>query len=92
LGALRQDAYGNVRRADALIMGTLSIAGVAGGVAFANALSAKALRDAFAALMILIAAQLVRRALREPAAATTADKPVSGGGGNGLDWERDGTR
>jgi uncharacterized membrane protein YfcA len=62
VGALRQDRYGNVRRGDALLMGVLSIAGVAGGVGLANALSGTALRVAFAALMLLIAAQLLRRA------------------------------
>jgi uncharacterized membrane protein YfcA len=65
VGALSQDRYGNVRRGDALLVGVLSIAGVAGGVALANALSGAALRVAFAALILLIAAQLVRRALRE---------------------------
>ena len=65
VGAVRQSRYGNVRRDDALLMGVLSIAGVAGGVALANALSGRALRTAFAALILLIAAQLVRRTLRE---------------------------
>jgi uncharacterized protein len=63
VGALRQNRYGNVRRDDALLIGVLSIAGCAGGVALANALSGTALRAAFAALMLLIAAQLVRRGL-----------------------------
>jgi len=72
VGAVNQDRYGNVRRRDALTIGLLSLAGVAVGVAFANALSAKVLRDAFAALMIAIAVQLVRRTLQ----ASTADKPV----------------
>jgi uncharacterized protein len=66
-GALLQDRYNNVRRADAVLIGVLSIAGAAGGVALANALSSNVLRDAFAALMILIAAQLVRRTLRQSA-------------------------
>src|SRR5205085_5904970 len=64
VGAYRQDRYGNVRRADALALGGLSVAGAAGGVVLANALSGRVLRDAFAALMLLVAAQLVRRALR----------------------------
>jgi uncharacterized membrane protein YfcA len=63
VGALRQDRYGNVRRGDALLMGVLSIAGVAGGVALANALSGATLRVAFAVLMLWIAAQLLRRGL-----------------------------
>jgi uncharacterized membrane protein YfcA len=64
LGTLRQDRYGNVERRDALLLGLLSLAGAAGGVALANSLSGTALRDAFAGLMVLVAAQLVRRALR----------------------------
>ena len=65
VGTYRQDRYGNVRRADALTLGLLSIAGAVGGVALANALSGAFLRDAFAALMIIIAAQLVHRTLRD---------------------------
>jgi uncharacterized membrane protein YfcA len=63
VGAYRQDRYGNVRRADALLLGLLSLAGGGGGVALANALSGAILRDAFAALMVLVAAQLVHRSL-----------------------------
>jgi hypothetical protein len=66
VGTLRQDRYGNVGRSDALVLGALSVAGAAAGVALANLLSGAALRDAFAALMVLVAIQLVRRALREP--------------------------
>jgi uncharacterized membrane protein YfcA len=65
VGTWRQDRYGNVRRHDALMLGLLSLAGAAAGVALANALSGRVLRDAFAGLMILIAAQLVRKALRD---------------------------
>jgi uncharacterized membrane protein YfcA len=64
LGTYRQDRYGNVQRGDALLLGLLSLAGAAGGVALANALSGAFLRDAFAALIMLVAAQLVRRTLR----------------------------
>jgi uncharacterized membrane protein YfcA len=63
VGALNQDRYGNVRRADALQMGGVSIVGAAAGVALANVLSGAVLRTAFALLIILIAAQLVRRTL-----------------------------
>jgi uncharacterized protein len=62
VGTYVQDRYGNVRRHDALLLGLLSIAGAAGGVALANALSAAVLRDAFAALLLVVAAQFVRRA------------------------------
>jgi uncharacterized protein len=64
-GTIRQDRYGNVRRADALVMGALSVAGVIAGVALANGLSGQALRSAFAVLILIIAAQLVRTTLRE---------------------------
>ena len=64
LGAYRQDRYGNVNRPDALRLGLFSVAGGAGGVALANALSGQLLRDAFAGLLLIVAIQLVRRALR----------------------------
>lgn len=64
VGTYRQDRYRNVNRHDALLLGLLSIAGAAAGVALANALSGALLRDAFAGLMLLVAAQLVKRALR----------------------------
>jgi uncharacterized membrane protein YfcA len=64
VGTYRHDRYGNVRRGDALRLGLFSVAGAAGGVALANALSGAVLRDAFAGLMALVAAQLAHRALR----------------------------
>jgi len=63
VGTFRQDGYGNVRRSDALLIGLLSIAGVAAGVALANALSGTVLRSGFALLMVLVAVQLVRGAI-----------------------------
>jgi uncharacterized membrane protein YfcA len=64
LGTYRQDRYGHVNRPDALRLGGFSLAGAAAGVALANALSGSVLRDGFAALIVLVALQLVRRALR----------------------------
>jgi hypothetical protein len=64
VGTYRQDRYGNVRRGDALALGLLSVGGAAGGVVLANALSGAILRDAFAALLVVVAAQLVHRTLR----------------------------
>ena len=64
LGTYRQDRYGHVNRRDAVRLGLYSVAGAAAGVALANALSGQALRDAFAALLVDVASQLVRRALR----------------------------
>jgi uncharacterized protein len=66
VGSYQQDRYGNVRRRDALLLGLTSVAGAAAGVALANAVSGAVLRDAFALFMVLVAAQLVRRALRDP--------------------------
>ena len=77
VGTYTQDRYGNVRRHDALLLGVLSLAGAAGGVVLANALSGTVLRDAFAVLMMLVAAQLVRRALSQ--------EPLEHPGADGLD-------
>jgi uncharacterized protein len=65
VGTFKQDGYGNVHRHDALLMGLLSIAGATAGVTLANALSGAALRVGFSLLMVLVAIQLVRKALRE---------------------------
>jgi uncharacterized protein len=84
VGTYRQDRYGNVRRKDALLLGLLSLAGAAAGVALANALSGTVLRDAFAALMLLVAARLASGALRAgggpPAVPPTAAPPATGDG------------
>jgi uncharacterized membrane protein YfcA len=95
VGTYMQDRYGNVNRADALLLGLLSVAGAAAGVALANALSGTVLRDAFAVLMLLVAAQFVRRGLSPggepaPAARPVATRPGSGGG-DGVDWDANGT-
>jgi uncharacterized membrane protein YfcA len=66
VGTYKQDRYGNVRRDDAVLLGVLSVAGAAGGVALANELSGALLRDAFAVFMVAVAVQLVRRTAREP--------------------------
>jgi uncharacterized membrane protein YfcA len=83
VGTIKQDGYGNVRRKDALLIGLLSVAGVAAGVALANALSGSVLRDGFALLMLLVAYQLVRRALNEqsdpdppPDKASQGNRPI----------------
>ena len=66
-GAWRQRSYGNVRFADAGVIGGLSVLGVAIGVVVANAVPQRALEIGFAALALVIAAQLVRRASAQPA-------------------------
>jgi uncharacterized protein len=65
----RQLGYGNVRVRDGLVIGALSPLGVGIGVVIANAVSQRALELTFAGLALLIAAQLVIRALRP------ADRP-----------------
>lgn len=65
----RQLGYGNVRVRDGLVIGALSPLGVGIGVVVANAVSQRALELTFAGLALLIATQLVIRALRP------ADRP-----------------
>jgi uncharacterized protein len=78
VGTIKQDGYGNVHRRDALLTGLLSIAGAAAGVALANALSGTVLRVGFALLMVLVAVQLVRKAMSEPRDSTSARPPRGG--------------
>jgi uncharacterized protein len=63
LGARRQHGYGNVRVRDGLILGIVSPLGVAAGVAISNAIPERTLELLFAGLALVIAAQLLRRAL-----------------------------
>ena len=67
VGAWRQDGYGNVRRRDGLALGVLATAGALLGVVVANTVPERALEIAFAGLLLAVAAQMIRRALR-PAA------------------------
>jgi uncharacterized membrane protein YfcA len=64
VGTWRQDRYGNVRRRDAALIGTLSAGGGLAGVALANVLPERALELCFAGLILFAAAQLVRRTMR----------------------------
>jgi len=64
VGAWRQLGYGNVRLGDGLLVGVLSPLGVAVGVGISNALPQRTLELCFAALILVIAAQLVRRTMR----------------------------
>ena len=71
VGAWRQNANGNVELRTGLMLGVLAAAGATGGVLLANALPQRVLEVGFALLILGVAAQLVRRALRdEPRAAT----------------------
>jgi uncharacterized protein len=60
----RQRGYGNVRVREGLVIGALSPVGVGIGVVVANAVSQRALELIFAGLALVIAAQLLIRALR----------------------------
>jgi uncharacterized protein len=60
----RQLGYGNVRVREGLVIGALSPLGVAIGVITSNEISQRALELIFAGLALVIAAQLVFRALR----------------------------
>jgi uncharacterized protein len=61
VGAIRQYGYGNVRIRDGAVLGALSGLGVVAGVALANVLSQRALKIAFAVLLVVVAAQFLRR-------------------------------
>lgn len=63
VGAWRQHTYGNLRVRDALVIGVLAVPAAAGGVAIVNAVSQRAIEIAFACLLLVVAAQLVRRSL-----------------------------
>ncbi len=61
VGAWRQHRYGNVDVRDGGIMGILSALGVAAGVALANVLPQRVLRYGFAAVILVVAVQFIRR-------------------------------
>ena len=63
-GTWRQHRYGNVRWRSAALLGIASIGGALGGAWVALALPEDLLRRLFAVLMLVVAAQVARRALR----------------------------
>jgi len=63
VGAYSHWRHGDVRLREGLLLGLLALGGTAAGVAVANVLSAKALKDAFAVLILFIAYRLLREAL-----------------------------
>ncbi|MGB3098951.1 MAG: sulfite exporter TauE/SafE family protein [Solirubrobacterales bacterium] len=75
VGTWRQHRHGNVRVRDGLLIGVLAVPGVVIGVIVANAVSERALELGFAGLMLFVASQLIRRALRgeKPPPAPPAD-------------------
>jgi uncharacterized membrane protein YfcA len=70
VGAWRQHGHGNVDVRTGVTLGALAAGGAAGGAALANAVPERALEIGFALLILWVAGQLVRRALREEPAAT----------------------
>lgn len=66
VGTMRQRSYGNVDLRDAAVIGALSPLGVLLGVVAANEVSQRLLELAFAALVLYVAYELVRRALTPP--------------------------
>src|SRR6476469_6893717 len=66
VGAIRQNAYGNLRLGDAVVIGVLSSLGVLIGVVVANEVPQRALELSFAALVLFVAYGLVRRARSTP--------------------------
>ena len=70
VGAWRQHGYGNLHVREALALGVLAAAGALGGVVVANNVPERALEVSFAGLLLFVAAQLVRRALRMGAEGT----------------------
>jgi uncharacterized protein len=69
VGAWRQNGYGNVRVRDGLVLAALSPLGVLIGVQLSNAISERALELGFAALLVFVAVQFLRRAFRAEARA-----------------------
>jgi len=66
VGAARQQAYGNVRWRDGLLLGALAAGGAGLGSVLAHSLPERALEIGFACLVLVVAAQLARRALQSP--------------------------
>jgi len=64
VGAWRQHGYGNVRMRDGFLVAALSPAGVLLGVWLANNVPERALELSFAAVQLVFAAGLARRAWR----------------------------
>lgn len=64
VGAWRQRAHGNVDVRIGVTLGLLAAAGAVAGVAIANAVPERGLEIGFAVFILVVAGQLVRRALR----------------------------
>jgi uncharacterized membrane protein YfcA len=67
VGAARQYRYGHVELRDGSVLGALSAVGVLAGVGLANVLPERVLKLSFAVLMLIVAAQFLRRYWRSRA-------------------------
>ena len=65
VGAWRQGGYGNLRLRDGIGIALLSPLGVLSGTALANVVSERALELSFAAVQLVFAYQLARKAITE---------------------------
>ena len=70
VGAWRQRGHGNVDVRVGVTVGLLAVGGAAAGVVIANAVPERGLEIGFALLILVVAAQLVRRAWRDEEPAT----------------------
>src|SRR5438270_693222 len=61
IATIVQGAYGNVELTKGLLVGIPAVGGVVCGVALANVVPQRALKFGFAALMLFVAAQFLRR-------------------------------
>ena len=68
VGAIRQRTHGNVDLRTGVTLGLLGAGGAVAGAVVANAVPQRALEIGFALVMLLVASQLVRRALAAPPA------------------------
>jgi hypothetical protein len=66
VGTARQRSYGNVNFRDAAVVAALSPPGVLIGVIVANEVPQRVLELSFAALVLFVAYELVKRALAQP--------------------------
>ncbi len=64
VGVWRQAGYGNLRLREGLVIGLLSPLGVIAGSAAANAISVRPLQLVFAAVQLVFAYRLARRAIQ----------------------------
>jgi hypothetical protein len=81
VGAWRQRRYGNLRVRDGLVIGALSPVGVLVGTAVANAVSERTLELGFAAVQLLFAWGLLRRALGTSGRGRAHEAPSPAGNG-----------